>query len=249
MVLLRPKSPGNVGSVARAMKNMGFERLILADPISYDDPDYFAAEAGRMAWQAGDVLERRESRSDLETALAPFSLVAGTSSRPTDGVRVMSPKQLAAFVAGRLSSDPTALVALLLGQEDNGLTREHQARCHVVGSIPSSGLYASLNLAQAALLFLYELRLAFLETRDSAAGLSSSPDHPIEPPPSHGEMEAFFSRLEPALETIDFFQGTARDHMMREMRRIFNRALLSRRELAILEGLTRQIEWASRKRG
>jgi len=235
-VLLRPKSPGNVGSVARAMKNMGFPRLIVAAPMTYDDPGHFDAEARRMAWQASDLLDRRVVAPDLDAALAPFTLVAGTSSNPSPGAAVLTPRETAARIAAALAADPSATAALLFGQEDIGLTREQQARCNLIASIPSSAEYASLNLSQAALLFLYELRLALLPGARPPGDRSLLSDAP-----SHERMEAFYGRLAVALERIDFFQGTSKAHMMREMRLIFNRASMTARELAILEGLAHRI--------
>ncbi len=244
VVLQRPKSPGNVGSVARAMKNMGFSRLIVADPIAYDDPGHFDLEARRMAWNASDLLEQRQTVAGIDAALEPFTFVAGTSSNPVPGARVLSPRETAACIADALSSDPSAGAALLFGQEDIGLTREQQARCNVIATIPSSAEYPSLNLSQAALLFLYELRLAL----DSGPVTGDAP-RPDVRAPSHGQVEAFYGRLALALERIDFFQGTGRDHMMREMRRIFNRASMTERELAILEGLVHRILLSTRRHG
>ncbi|HEY3175124.1 MAG TPA: TrmH family RNA methyltransferase [Candidatus Polarisedimenticolia bacterium] len=247
VVMLRPKSPGNVGSVARAMKNMGFSRLVVADPMTYDDPAYFDDESRRMAWQAADLLEARRTEPDLITALAPFHLVVGTTSNPPEGARTLPPRRIAAEIAAHLAARPADSAALLLGQEDIGLTRDHLSRCHVVGLIPSASIYPSLNLAQAALVFLYELRLRLLE------GSAPPPADPAsatagEPAPTHEDLEAFYGRLEQALETIGFLQGTARPHMMRELRRIFNRSALTSRELAVFEGMVHQIVWAAGRR-
>jgi len=244
VVLLRPKSPGNVGSVARAMKNMGFSRLIVANPIAYDEPGYFDVEARRMAWQAEDLLESRLEAPDLAAALAPFTWVAGTTSNPPDGARVLAPRELAAELAGHLTENPTGSAVLLFGQEDIGLTRQDLSHCHRVGAIPSADVYPSLNLSQAALLFLYETRLALGLPRAAAA-----PQDDADGAPEHGQLEAFYRRLEDTLDAIGFFQGTARAHMMRELRRLFNRTLLTRRELSILEGIVHQVMWAGRRRG
>ena len=85
VVLHRPKSPGNVGSVARAMKNMGFGGLALADPMAFDDPSYFDTEARRLAWDAADIVDARREEPTLAGALAGCTLVAGTSSHPATG--------------------------------------------------------------------------------------------------------------------------------------------------------------------
>lgn len=193
-----------------------------------------------MAWQAADVLDARTTATDLSAALAPFQLVAGTTSNPPYGVRSLPPREVAAELARHLAASPAASVALLLGPEDSGLTREQLSRCHLIGVIPSAAAYASLNLAQAALVFLYETRLALLDP--PAAGAP-------EPLPDQERLEAFYRRLEEALDAIDFFQGTARAHMMREMRRIFNRSTLTSRELAIFEGMVHRIVWTAGRDG
>ncbi len=222
---------------------MGFANLVLVDPMRYEDPTHFEREARRLAWQAVDVLDRRRTIASLDEALAPFGLVAGTSSRPPDTARPLGPRALASEISRRLHADTTACAALLFGQEDIGLTKEALARCNLVGSIPAAPAYPSLNLAQAALLFLYELRL---ELTGHASG--AGPSHHDAPLSMHGQLDAFYGRLERALDEIGFFQGTAKPHMMRELRSIFNRTLLTPRELAILEGLVRQTVWAARRR-
>jgi len=236
VVLLRPRSPGNVGSVARAMKNMGFSRLVIADPVAYDDPRYFDDEARRMAWSAGDLLDARLTAPGLDAALASFTFVVGTSSRPAPPASVVGPREAAAAVVRHLAETRGGQCALLLGQEDIGLTREDQARCHLMASIPSSDRYPSLNLSHAALLFLYELRLALCDAVRDEHSLRDDR-------PTHAQIEAFLARLEGALDALDFFQGTGKAPMMREMRGLFNRTALTRRELAIFEGLVHRILW------
>jgi len=248
VVLWRPKSPGNVGSVARAMKNMGFARLTIADPMRYDDPLFFQAESERMAWSAVDLLRSREEVPTLEEALADSVLVAGTTSNPPDGHAVLAPRALAPLLLDAAARGP---VSLLLGQEDIGLTQEAMARCQVLGSIPSSEAYASLNLSQAALIFLYEIRIAALGD-DRAARRGRTLVAPVEDedsfPPTQAGMEGFFGRLTTLLDSVGFFEGTARPHMAREIRRIFNRALLTRREVKILEGIAHSLSRALPRR-
>ncbi|HZE88084.1 MAG TPA: RNA methyltransferase [Verrucomicrobiae bacterium] len=231
IVLWRPKSPGNVGSVARAMKNMGFSRLRIADPMRYDDPSHFDVESSRMAWSAGDVVAAREETESIESAVADAVLVAGTTSAPPDGHAVLTPRDLAPRL---LEAAETGPVALLFGQEDIGLTREAMARCQILGSIPSSTAYSSLNLAQAALLFMYEIRMAATVTagRADASGPAAGTDLP-----SQEDLEGFYRRLHSLLDSAGFFEGTAKEHMVRELRRVFNRALLTRREIGIFEGV------------
>jgi TrmH family RNA methyltransferase len=225
------------------MKNMGFGRLRVADPMRYEDPLFFEAESRRMAWGAADLLAAREEHATIESALADAVIVAGTTSEPPDGHAIVGPRALALRLLDASAEGP---VALLFGQEDIGLTREAMARCQILGTIPSAPAYASLNLAQAALIFLYEIRLAAIEAGTVPSGVLPGGA----PPPTQLEMEGFYRRLARALDAAGFFEGTARAHMLREVRRIFNRALLTGREVAILEGMLHSLSRArSRERG
>jgi TrmH family RNA methyltransferase len=227
------------------MKNMGIGRMRIAEPVAYDDPEFFRSESEKMAWGASDLLTAREEYPTLEAAVADAIFVAGTTSDPPDGHTVLPPRDLAPRL---IEAARRGLVALLFGQERIGLTREAMARCQVLGSIPASAAYASLNLAQAALIFLYEIRLAALRLQPPAAGpgeqatLGGPETGPREEPPTQAEMEGFYERLMRTLDAIGFFEGTSREHMVRELRRIFNRALLTRREVRILEGVIHKVE-------
>ena len=212
--------------------------------MRYEDPLFFEAESERMAWSATDLLAAREEHGTLESALADAVVVAGTTSEPPDGHAILAPRPLALRLLDAAASGP---VSLLFGQEDIGLTREAMARCQVLGAIPSSPAYASLNLSQAALIFLYEIRLAALSTLAAEAGRPDRTSGDAAPPSQH-EMEGFYERLCRALDAAGFFEGTARAHMVRELRRIFNRALLTVREVRILEGILHSLNRA-RSRG
>lgn len=249
VVLWRPKSPGNVGSVARAMKNMGFSELRIAEPRRYEDPAYFDSESRKMAWDAGDVLAARREFPSLDAAISDAVLVAGTTSRPPAGHAALAPRDLAPILLDAARSGP---VALLFEQENVGLTRRVLARCQKIGTIPSSSAYPSLNLAQAALIFLYEIRLAALERAGRSIDAGAAPvalstaREDEKAPPTQEELGEFHMRFTRTLEAIGFFQGSAREHMEGELRGIFNRALLTRREVRILEGIVRRVDFLRR---
>jgi TrmH family RNA methyltransferase len=240
VVLWRPKSPGNVGSVARAMKNMGFADLRLADPIAYDDPGYFEREADRLAWSASDLLRRRAEHPSIAAAVADATLLAGFSVRRAPDRRSASPRALAPRLLQAAQHGP---VALLFGQEDIGLTDDLLVRCQVLGTIPSSAQYASLNLAQAVLLVLYEIRLAALPAADGALGASAAGDEV----PSQKEIDACFGRLSRALDHVGYFAGTGRDHMEREVRIALRDVVSSRRGLTLIEGIAHRIRLGRRR--
>jgi TrmH family RNA methyltransferase len=218
------------------MKNMGFTSLRIAEPKPIDDPAWYEREAGKMAWDAVDLLGQRREFPTIDAALSDATLVAGTTWKPPEGYSALPPRALAGAL---LDGAGSGRVALLFGQESIGLTLEAMTRCSILGAIPASPEYASLNLAQSVLIFLYEIRMEALGR------------FPVQPPESDGraelqpperaEVEAFYARLEEALGSIGYFEGTSAPHMTREVRKIFNRSITTRRELAILEGIVHRM--------
>ena len=225
VVLVRPKSSGNVGAVARAMKNNGLGDLVLVDPRGYRR---FPAAA--MAVHASDVLDRMRRVGTLAEAVADCGWVVGTTCRPGSyRRRAKTPREAAAEIAGIASRNR---VALVFGPEDHGLSNEDLKLCHELVTIPTHGDYASLNLAQAALVCFYELFLAVHPAREETATLATSE-----------RLEQMYERLRDALLRVGFLHGANPEHIMFTLRRIFGRARLEEREVAIWLGIARQIEW------
>ncbi|HYS71685.1 MAG TPA: RNA methyltransferase, partial [Thermoplasmata archaeon] len=141
IVLVAPKNEGNVGAVARAMKNFGAHRLVLVDPCPIGD------EARRRAMQGGEVLERAVTAASLDDALRRADLVAGTTGIATASEKkflriAVDPREFGERVA---AVDGT--VAILFGREDFGLLDEELARCDLLVSIPANPEYPILNLS------------------------------------------------------------------------------------------------------
>src|SRR5436190_11417499 len=151
VVLVGPKNEGNVGAVARAMKNFGVRRLVLVDPGPLGD------EARKRAMHATDILDRAVTAPSLDAALEGMDLVAGTTGIATKSEKkflriALPPQDFAKRVAAMEGS-----VAILFGREDFGLLDEELARCDLLVSIPTSPQYSILNLSHAAVIVLYEL--------------------------------------------------------------------------------------------
>ena len=146
VVLLRPRWAQNLGSVARAMKNFGLRRLSIVDSRIGSWTD-----AWRMAVQANDILEAAVRADDLQAVLAPSAWIVGTTNHAPAGMRVLSPREVAAEASHR--GAPT----LLFGGEINGLAPAELLRCHAVATIPTAAEQSSLNLAQAVCVFGAEL--------------------------------------------------------------------------------------------
>ena len=117
IILVRPKFHENIGSVARAMKNMGLNRLILVDGCS---PLHM--NAYKLASGAEDILERAEEIPTLREAISEMGCVVGTTSRVG---KERSPLLTPRALLKRLT--PLSVknsIGLVFGSEKEGLTNE-----------------------------------------------------------------------------------------------------------------------------
>ena len=233
VVLVRPREEGNVGSAARAMANMGLDRLILVEP---------AAEIGKVglafAVGARHVLEGARRVPDLREALAPFRRIVGTTSNRDRRweVPVLTPRELPAHLADDPPGTPTAL---LFGPEVGGLTNEELALASVLVTIPCSPVQPTLNLAQAVLILAYEL----FQARLPNILPPQSVGHP-EPPATTGELDGLFDHAADVLRRVGFERDDSFAGALRDLRRLAARAGPTSREVAILRGICRRTQRA-----
>ena len=220
IVLVDPSHPGNVGSVARAMKNMALADLVLVRPRSFPHPEAVALSAG-----ADDVLAAARVVDTVAAALGDCAFVAGATSRPRNFTwEFATPREAAAQVAALPAA---ARAALLFGSERYGLANEDLQHCNVLVRIPANPAYCSLNLAMSVQLLAYELYLA----REAPAGHVQ-----YEAPPAEGaELEHLYAHLAEVLREIEFDDRTG--YLMERLRRLFNRSRLDRNEVNILRGI------------
>jgi len=229
VVLVEPREPGNIGAAARAMANTGLSRLVLVRP-----PDFLVPEAYRMALAAKPILEGATVAEDLGAALAGFGFVAGTTRRPGAGRRGrVSPRHLAAEVPAVAAAND---VAILFGREDSGLTNDELQYCQRLVTIPSSGGFGSLNLAQSVLVVAYEIFLVH-----HASG-SDGPGAPARRAPTSA-LEGLYAQMEQVLLSIGYLDPANPAHMMRVFRRLLGRAGPDAREVQALRGIFRQVSW------
>lgn len=229
-VLVEPMTGGNAGSAARAVKNLGFSRLVLVRP-HFDRRD---SEARMMAVDAADVLERAELCRDLDAALAGARSVVGTTARTGKYRRPHYRLDLFSAQLARLAA--VGELAVVFGREDSGLTDRELDRCTHLVHLPAADAYPSFNLAQAVLLVAYELRRSLG---------SSLPAESLEPPAAHEEREGMYRHLAQALLAIGFLQEDTVESMMRRLRRLFGRATPTADEVTILRGVARQMLWSA----
>ena len=235
IVLVGTQHPGNIGSAARAMKTMGFSRLVLVAPQRFPDPEAYALAAG-----ANDVLEHAVCVDTLAQAVADCRLVLGCTARSRRiALEELHPRQAASRSLATVEAGGE--VALVFGRERTGLENDELQLCHAAVHIPANPDYSSLNLAAAVQILAYELRVGW--SMDSAPP-PASPAVEIrghearsEPPATHAELEGFFSQLAETLDAIDFHKGRTPAAALRKFRRLFLRADLDARDVRLLRGL------------
>jgi tRNA (cytidine32/uridine32-2'-O)-methyltransferase len=223
IVCIGTSHPGNIGAVARAIKNMGLTKLYLVSPrCCFPNPHANARAAG-----ADDVLENAVVTDDLSLALQDCGLVIGVSARQRHiALPILTPRVSAEQIVREAQQTS---VAILFGAEDAGLTNEELHRCHHQVQIPCNPEFSSLNLAAAVQLLSYEIYLANLAqpSESEAASDWASAD----------EMERFYTHLEEILIDIKFLDPTNPKHLMKRLRRLYHRARPDKTEINILRGI------------
>lgn len=229
VVLLEPQELVNIAHVVRAMKNFGVRDLRLVTPREYDP---YRVEG--IAHQTQDLLARVQTFESLGAALGDCVHVVGFTARGRTAKRnLQRPREAAAEVTELAQGGP---VALLFGREDRGLNNDALDRCHRIVTIPSDPGYASLNLAHAVVVMLYELALA----RGAERQPFKVPRRPAEPAVAE-DLERLFADVARVLESIDFFKTRNADGVMRTVREIAHRTPLDARELKLLRAMAIEV--------
>lgn len=237
IVLVETSHPGNIGAVARAMKNMGLRHLSLVNPKKFPAEAALTRAAG-----AADVLDNAQRYNDLAEAIGDARLVLGASARER---RIPWPVQVPRLAATQAISEAAQHeVAILFGREDRGLTNEELQQCHLHINIPADYIYSSLNLAMAVQVVCYELRMAWLAAKEGGEPVQQW-DEPLA---SVADAERFFAHLEQTLITLDFLKPSAPRQLMARLRRLFNRIRMDEMELNILRGILTAAQQAAGKK-
>lgn len=226
VILVEPQLGENIGAAARAMLNCGLTEMALVAPR--EAWPNLAAYA--MASGADEVLDSAQLFDSVEAAVADLEHVYASSARPRDmKMRVMTARHAAGelrrqFAAGRK-------IGILFGPERSGLTNDHMALAEAVITVPLNPAYASLNLGQAVLVLAYEWFQS-----DDATPPEDLPMHNTRPA-TQAEIEAFFVRLEDALDKGGFFRAhDLRPTMARNLRNLFQRANMTEQEVRTMHG-------------
>jgi TrmH family RNA methyltransferase len=228
VVLYEPQDPINIAATVRAMKNMGVATLRLVRPVTYDP-----VRLEGIAHDTWDIINTIESYPDFDTAVADcVRLIGFTARRRKAKWKIIDPRIAAEEALGYVEH---GRVALVFGREDSGLPNDILDRMHAAVNIPTTE-HASLNLAQAVLISLYELHLAAGDATRTLRGPRKEA-----PPPTADMFERYFGELHNALESIQFFKTRFPEHIMRSLRAITYRAAVDDRELSLLRAMALEI--------
>lgn len=223
IVLIGTTHPGNIGAVARAMKNMSLSQLALVAPKQFP-----CAEATARASGADDLLANASVCANLDDALEGCRLVVGASARlRTVEWPQLVPRESAQRLTAEAKQGP---VALIFGRESSGLSNAELDRCHYLVHIPANPEYSSLNLSMAVQVLAYELHLAALEEEMVQSDLEREVA-------SADVMESFYRHLEQTMVDTGFSDPRQSNKLQRRLRRLFNRARPDSDELNILRGI------------
>ncbi|HZZ01785.1 RNA methyltransferase [Paraburkholderia sp.] len=242
-ILVEPSHPGNVGAAARALKTMGFSRLVLVSPRVphvQNDPEAIAMASG-----ADDVLASAHVVPTLADALSGVHWSIALTAR----LREYGPPQWTPRAAAGAAHEQAAHgeIALVFGNERTGLSNEDVERCSALAHIPANPAYSSLNLAQAVQVLAYELRTAYLSAGDAPAlapaplQAGAVPGEPVGARAASDEIESMYAHLESALVALEFLDPANPKKLMSRLRRLFARSGLEREEVNIVRGIAKHI--------
>lgn len=229
IVLVNTSHPGNIGGAARAMKNMGLDRLYLVSPKIFPSEEAVSRASGAV-----DLLENAVVVNTLEEAIADCQLVIGTSARERHiPWPLVDPRQAADLVYGEALE-----TALVFGREDRGLTNEELQRCHYHVHIPSVESFSSLNLAAAVQVLCYELRMKSLFMVNDKA-VQTKWDVPAA---TVEQVDYMLEHLEKVMLLTEFLDPNTPRQVMTRFRRLFQRAQLDQHEIGMLRGVLTSVE-------
>jgi tRNA/rRNA methyltransferase len=230
IVLQQPRYSENIGAAARAMRNMGIRQLVIVDPQNFD-----LSKALKLATHfASDIIEKSKFYPDLKEALSSFNYVVGTTAR-LGGQRqvVHTPLTLARNL---IPISVKNRIAILFGPEDKGLSNEDIRYCQALVNIPTTE-FSSLNLAQSVMILCYEIFIAGGEANEEFTPRMAS----------RHELDGMYDQLKDILVRISYINSENPDYWLNHFRRFFTRLQLRAKEVNIIRGLCRQVDWYGKK--
>jgi len=252
IVMVNTSHPGNIGAAARAMKNMGLDKLYLVEPKDFPSLEAISRSVGAVG-----ILDKAVVVKDLNAAVSDCVWVAGTSARlRTIEWPIFEPREC---VQKGLDNLAQGEIAIVFGNETNGLTNEQLERCNVLLHIPTNPDFSSLNIAAAVQIICYEFRMGLTQaptlepaqipekkvpvkkTSAKQAAVRSS-KHRFDILANATQLEGMYGHIRESLGQLNFFGTKNPDVMMRRIKGLFNRAETTQREVSIIRGICSAIQ-------
>ncbi len=224
-ILVEPQTPGNIGAAARAIKTMGFDNLVLVNP-----GDYNTVEAQWMAHASTEILDKAKVYPTFQDAIENKHFIVATTQRERSF-------HLPYFVPSELSEKITPLsidhkIAIVFGREKTGLTNEELSRCDAVSTIPAHRKHPSLNLAQAVMIYSYELfQAAYGDIKKYHWRLAT-----------HGDLETLYQHMRDALERVGFVPIDNWENFSVRISRLMGRANAEERDVRVWHKIIKSFE-------
>jgi tRNA/rRNA methyltransferase len=241
IVLVRPETAGNIGAIARVMKNFDFDKLIIFNPKEKLE-NIFSYETNGFAMHGKDILKKSKiiTLNDQKTHLEQFSklmeqfdLVIASTAK---GTHFRNLRRLAIFPESlNLPESMTPLdIALLFGKESRGLTNEEIELADILVRIPASDKYPTLNLSHACSLILYEI---FKKVNNVTLGRGENPILLAD----REDRKILYNLIQNLIEKLKI-RTHKKDNVLYAFKNVFERALISKKELSLLLGVFSKVE-------
>ncbi len=230
IVLCETSHAGNIGSVARAMKTMGLSNLYLVNP-----KDFPSKHANALACGAEDLLQNANVVTSLSMALKNINHVVGFTARKRE---LTQPHKNIRELSGKLSNEANNnKIALIFGNETNGLSNIELQQCQTLGFIDANSKYSSLNLAHSVQIVCHEIRMMSNLFGNNII-LKKIPKKYV----SHQLRNGFYNHLEEILNEIGFLKKIQAERLMMRLRLLFDRTQMEKEEINILRGILSEIK-------
>ena len=224
-ILVEPQHPGNIGASARALKTMGFENLILINPVDFNVP-----ETEFMAHASGDILKKIQVKMVIKEVLKDMNFVIATTQKSRGyHLPYYTPKELAQKI---IPISQNNKVAILFGREDSGLTNEELRACHVISTIPANVKHPSLNLSQSVMIYCYELFTNTFEIEKKYYWKHAS----------YQDIEGVFDHLLSSLKNIEFIPRDNWASFIMRFQRFFVRASPETRDVKLMHKILQSFD-------
>lgn len=217
IVLVEPETPGNIGSIARAMKNMGLSKLRLVNPCDTD-----TKELRMLAHRSKDIVRSAKHFVSLKEALADINVSIGTTMRRRSiKFPNFTPEEIGEMVT---KFDDETKTAFVFGRERTGLYSDELNLCQHHSTIPTATMNPAINLAQSVMIYGYIL---FRQSKANNKKVNYKPA-------SHEAIEKLYDHLDEALHRVSFKPRDDMQTFISRFRRILGRTLPEYQDLQIL---------------